>query len=137
MSPEDQRDKEIEKEVGAHLKSANRDLAHFEMAVVDVSPPIHACACGFTTGSSGDPAQLTRHLQTERSAEARAARLRAMLRAMIAERMMGDLRGGELFKEIWELCRSDAEQEVVRDELRTLIRGLLSPSPSSTSEIDA
>lgn len=61
----------------------------------------------------GDPAKT-----------ARDDHLRKLIRSQIVYYLQEDLDGGELYKETWEACEDDRERDVVRAELRTIIRGL-------------
>ncbi len=66
---------------------------------------------GAGTPTASPPSERERHL-------------RSTLRKQVAYYLQEDLEGGELFKETWEVCRDRQDREVVRDELRVLLRWL-------------
>lgn len=47
--------------------------------------------------------------------------VRGKLRRSVISQLEEDLDGGELNKEVWEACETEADREAVRDELRQLV----------------
>lgn len=60
--------------------------------------------------------------------------LRRLLLAGIADQLMEDLEGGELFKEVWEACETEEESQEVQDELGRVIEVLLAAEATWRSE---